>query len=107
MQRAILELSIMPIEVYIDGQYCPVLPSHYKTTAIIRGDSLVPAISAASILAKVSRDREMCILDFQYPGYGFAIHKGYPTARHLEQLQRLGPCDIHRKTFGPVVAVLH
>ena len=106
MQRAILQLSIVPIEVYIDGQHCPVLPDHYKTTAIVRGDSLVPAISAASILAKVTRDREMRVLDAQYPGYGFAIHKGYPTAKHLERLRSQGPCVIHRKTFAPVAAIL-
>lgn len=113
MQRAVLQLavvdvieSMMPIEVYIDGQHCPVLPKHYKTRALVRGDDLMPAISAASILAKVTRDREMLALDAQYPGYGFAVHKGYPTARHLEQLRRLGPCEIHRKTFGPVAELL-
>jgi ribonuclease HII len=73
---------------------------------VIKGDSQVPAIAAASILAKVSRDREMQLLDAQYPGYGIAGHKGYPTAIHLEALRRLGPTPIHRRSFGPVRALL-
>jgi ribonuclease HII len=69
---------------------------------VVKGDSQVPAIAAASILAKVSRDREMAELDSIYPGYGIAGHKGYPTAVHLEALRRLGPTPIHRRSFGPV-----
>jgi ribonuclease HII len=106
MRRAIVQLSLMPTAVYIDGQHCPQLPTHYKATAIVRGDSLVPAISAASILAKVTRDREMVALDQAYPGYEFAIHKGYPTTRHLDLLQSLGPCQIHRRLFRPINLLL-
>ncbi|MNY37205.1 Ribonuclease HII [compost metagenome] len=73
---------------------------------MVKGDSQVPAIAAASILAKVSRDREMQLLDAQYPGYGIAGHKGYPTAVHLEALRRLGPTPIHRRSFGPVRELL-
>ena len=74
--------------------------------AIVQGDNLVEAIGAASILAKVARDEEMIALDQIYPGYGFAQHKGYPTSAHRAQLVRLGACDIHRKSFAPVAAVL-
>jgi ribonuclease HII len=70
----------------------------------VRGDSLEPAISAASILAKTARDAEMLALDARFPGYGFARHKGYPTPDHLEALARLGPCKIHRLSFAPVRA---
>ncbi len=69
---------------------------------MVRGDSLVPAISAAAILAKVTRDREMAAFDELYPGYGFAAHKGYGTRQHLEALDTLGPCPIHRTSFKPV-----
>jgi ribonuclease HII len=68
----------------------------------VKGDSLVPAIAAASVLAKVTRDREMAAMDLEYPGYGFAKHKGYPTPEHLKALALLGVCPIHRKTFAPV-----
>ncbi len=104
MQRAVEGLSITPRLVLIDGNRCPVL--QVPSTAVIKGDSQVPAIAAASILAKVSRDREMQQLDAQYPGYGIAGHKGYPTAVHLEALRRLGPTPIHRRSFGPVRALL-
>jgi ribonuclease HII len=70
--------------------------------AIVGGDACVPAISAASILAKTARDAEMRLLDERYPGYGFAQHKGYCTAEHLERLRVLGPCAIHRRSFAPV-----
>jgi len=73
---------------------------------VIQGDAQVPAIAAASILAKVSRDREMCALDLCYPGYGLSAHKGYPTPNHLEALQRLGPTVIHRRSFAPVRLLL-
>jgi len=72
----------------------------------VKGDALVAAISAASILAKVTRDREMLELDEQYPGYGLAKHKGYPTKDHLAALQALGPCEIYRRSYGPVKKLL-
>ncbi|MDO6748758.1 ribonuclease HII, partial [Gilvimarinus sp. 1_MG-2023] len=75
-------------------------------TAVIKGDSLVQSIAAASVLAKVSRDREMVALDRVYPGYGFAKHKGYGTQAHLQALQELGPCAIHRRSYAPVKALL-
>ena len=100
MQRAVDELSIKPTAALIDGNRCPQLCC--PSTAIIKGDDSVPAIGAASILAKVSRDREMLIYDKKYPGYGFAQHKGYGTKKHLMALQRLGVTDIHRKSFAPV-----
>ncbi len=100
MRRSVLQLSVAPTIVYIDGQHCPVLP--YPTHAIIKGDSLVQAISAASILAKVYRDRLMMQYHQQYPAYGFDRHKGYPTASHRLILASLGPCPIHRQSFAPV-----
>ena len=72
----------------------------------MRGDATVPAISAASILAKVARDQEMTMLERRFPGYGFARHKGYPTAAHLDALAHLGPCPAHRRSFAPVAALL-
>lgn len=100
MQRAVEGLSVMPKLALIDGNRCPLLA--VPSAAVVKGDSQVPAIAAASILAKVSRDREMLQLDAQYPGYGFAQHKGYPTPVHLEALRRLGPTPIHRRSFAPV-----
>ncbi len=100
MQRAVVQLSVVPKLALIDGKHCPLLPC--PTQAIIKGDQTVPAISAASILAKVTRDQEMCELDKLYPGYGFAIHKGYPTRAHQQALQRLGVSPIHRRSFAPV-----
>ncbi len=100
MRRAVLSLQLVPTLVLIDGNRCPELP--IETRAIIKGDSLVPAISAASIIAKVARDREMVEFDRIYPGYGFARHKGYGTAEHLAGLKRLGPTPIHRWSFAPV-----
>ena len=104
MQRAVEGLSITPKLAMIDGNRCPQLA--VPSAAVVKGDSKVPAIAAASILAKVSRDREMQALDRQYPGYGIAGHKGYPTAVHLEALQRLGPTPVHRSSFGPVRRLL-
>ena len=104
MQRAVTSLSTMPHEVIIDGNRCPQLPM--RARAIIKGDLSEPAISAASILAKVSRDREMLYYDEIYPGYGLAGHKGYPTKAHCSALEQLGVTPIHRKTFGPVARVL-
>jgi ribonuclease HII len=100
MKRAVEQLSPAPHLALIDGNHSPSLDCEVKT--IVQGDSLVPAISAASILAKVSRDRLMEKMHQQYPGYGFDQHKGYPTAGHLRQLQEMGPCEIHRKSFAPV-----
>ncbi|MCJ8169729.1 ribonuclease HII [Atopomonas sediminilitoris] len=100
MQRAVTGLTLAPKRVLIDGNRCPQLPM--PAMAVVKGDSRVPAIAAASILAKVSRDREMVALDAQYPGYGIAGHKGYPTAEHLAALERLGVTPIHRRSFGPV-----
>jgi ribonuclease HII len=100
MQRAVLALSVTPDEALIDGNQCPALPM--KATALVNGDSLEPAISAASILAKVARDRVMVELDAVYPGYGLAAHKGYGTRAHLAALQSLGPTPIHRRSFAPV-----
>ena len=104
MQRAVEGLSVTPRLALIDGNRCPRLA--VPCSAVVKGDSHVPAIAAASILAKVSRDREMHELDRQYPGYGLAVHKGYPTAMHLQALRTLGPTPIHRRSFAPVRALL-
>ena len=104
MQRAIAGLAIRPTEVLIDGNRCPDLP--YPSRAIIQGDSKIQEISAASIVAKVARDHEMTLLDERYPGYGFAKHKGYGTKVHMDALAKLGPCEIHRRSFAPVAALL-
>ncbi|AIU74948.1 ribonuclease HII [Hafnia alvei FB1] len=104
MQRAVAGLSIEPDFVLIDGNRCPKLPM--ASQAVVKGDSRVAEISAASILAKVTRDREMAVLDAQFPDYGFAQHKGYPTAFHLERLAQLGATEHHRRSFGPVKRVL-
>ena len=100
MQRAVEGLSVTPKLALIDGNRCPKLS--VPSAPVIGGDAQVPAIAAASILAKVSRDREMQALDLIYPGYGLAGHKGYPTPAHLEALRRLGPTPIHRRSFAPV-----
>lgn len=100
MERAVAALGLSPDEALVDGNRCPVLPCPAR--AIVKGDAKEPAISAASILAKVSRDREMIALDARYPGFGFRTNKGYPTPFHLEALRRLGPTPCHRLSFGPV-----
>jgi ribonuclease HII len=100
MQRAVEGLAVTPKLALIDGNRCPKLS--VPSAPVVQGDASVPAIAAASILAKVSRDREMQALDLVYPGYGLASHKGYPTPKHLEALQRLGPTIIHRRSFAPV-----
>jgi ribonuclease HII len=100
MQRAVNALSIKPQHVQVDGTFCPKLDC--TTEAIIRGDTLIPAISAASILAKVARDRLLIEYDQQYPQYGFAKHKGYGTTEHLLALKQFGVSPIHRKTFAPI-----
>ena len=104
MQRAVAGLSIVPELALIDGNRCPHLA--VPCQAIVKGDDRVPAIAAASILAKVARDTEMQELDRQYPGYGMAGHKGYPTKQHLLALQTLGATPIHRRSFKPVQQAL-
>lgn len=104
MHRAVMALSMQPELVLVDGNQAPRLA--YPVTTVIRGDATEPPISAASILAKVARDAEMCDLDKQYPGYEFSLHKGYPTRAHIEALQRQGICPIHRRSFGPVQRVI-
>jgi ribonuclease HII len=104
MQRAVAALSLAPELVLVDGNHCPRLAC--PAQAIVKGDSLVPAISAASILAKVSRDREMLDLDARYPGYGLAQHKGYPSKAHLAALQALGASPVHRRSYAPVRRLL-
>lgn len=100
MKRAVEALSIVPEHVLVDGIHAPKL--NCPVTTIIKGDQSEPAIAAASILAKVARDQEMVALEEQYPGYGFAKHKGYPTKQHQQALLTLGVTDIHRRSFGPV-----
>lgn len=100
MRRAVDCLSPTPSEALIDGLHCPKLLIPCR--AIVKGDSSVAAISAASILAKTARDTEMLQLHQEYPQYGFDQHKGYPTAMHLDALRRYGACKIHRRSFAPV-----
>ena len=104
MQRAVAALPIQPERILVDGNRCPDFA--VEAQAVIGGDGLVSAIGAASILAKVARDRLMVQMEQDFPGYGFAGHKGYPTRIHLEALRRLGPCPAHRRSFGPVRALL-
>lgn len=100
MEMAVANLPVTPDHVLVDGNQCPSLP--YSVEAVIKGDQTIPSISAASILAKVSRDEEMIAFDAKYPGYGFAKHKGYPTRDHIIALEKLGICDIHRRSYAPV-----
>ena len=104
MCRSINALTVKPGLVLVDGQYCPDV--ELPVQAIIKGDSKIPSISAASIIAKVTRDRGMVELDRLHPGYGFAIHKGYPTKSHILALNQLGVCPIHRRSFSPVKKVI-
>ncbi len=104
MQRAVEGLRLKPHKVLVDGNRLPVL--RMLSEAIVKGDALVPAISAASILAKVHRDRWCAEVDLQYPQYGFARHKGYGTATHLAALREHGACPLHRRSFAPVAEVL-
>lgn len=104
MRRAVEGLRLKPAKVLVDGNRLPVLDM--LAEAIVGGDALIPSISAASILAKVTRDRWCAELDQQYPQYGFAAHKGYGTAVHLAALRAHGACPEHRKTFAPVTQVL-
>ena len=100
MQRAVAALTVDPEVVLVDGNLLPSFP--VPAVAVVKGDDRVPSISAASILAKVARDEEMCALAQRFPGYGFERHKGYGTAAHLRALERLGPTPIHRRSFAPV-----
>lgn len=104
MQRAVAALCHQPDRVVIDGNRCPDVP--YACEAIVKGDASEPAIAAASILAKTVRDEQMVALDQRHPAYGFARHKGYPTADHLLALHRHGVLDCHRRSFGPVRALI-
>ena len=104
MRRAVEGLRLKPVKVLVDGNRLPVLD--VLAEAIVRGDATVPSISAASILAKVQRDRWCVEIDVQYPQYGFARHKGYGTAEHLAALRAHGACPEHRRTFRPVTEVL-
>lgn len=100
MRRAVEALSVLPVEALVDGNQCPTLAC--PVFAIVKGDRDVASISAASILAKTSRDALLVELDVIYPSYGFAQHKGYGTREHLAALERYGPCAIHRRSFAPV-----
>jgi ribonuclease HII len=104
MRRAVLGLWLNPIKVLVDGNRLPVL--EVLAEAIVKGDSLVPSISAASILAKVHRDRWCAELHVQFPQYGFAAHKGYGTEQHMAALRKHGACPEHRRSFAPVAEVL-
>lgn len=101
MFRAFSGLGLQPDHILVDGLYIPDIKG-FKINAIVKGDSLVPEISAASIIAKVERDRYMCELDTKYPQYNLRKHKGYPTKEHIELLKTHGVIDIYRKSFRPV-----
>ncbi|MFT4517822.1 MAG: ribonuclease HII [Halioglobus sp.] len=104
MHRAVQQLDPQPGYVLVDGNRLPCWD--YPSEPVVGGDDRVPAIAAASILAKVQRDSELVALDEEYPGYGFAAHKGYPTKAHLQALQSLGATPVHRRSFAPVKKVL-
>lgn len=100
MQRAYITMQKEATHVYVDGLHCPAI--QVPCTAVVKGDQLIAEISAASILAKVSRDTEMEAHHIELPHYGFNQHKGYPTAKHIAALQEYGPCKLHRKSYKPV-----
>jgi ribonuclease HII len=109
MRRALLGLRVAPAHVVVDGNRCPELGGlgfECTSEAVVRGDATVASVSAASIIAKVARDAHMRELEDLHPGYGFAVHKGYPTAAHLDALRRLGPSEVHRRSFAPVQSCL-
>lgn len=105
MKRAYLGLSVKPDWIQVDGNRYPPIDAPGET--IVGGDAKVAEISAASILAKVARDSEMGLLDALYPGYGFVLHKAYPTADHLARLRQLGITPMHRRTFAPIARLLN
>jgi ribonuclease HII len=104
MQRAVQGLALLPDHVLVDGLHCPAVAC--PATAVVKGDSKVPAIAAASILAKTARDAEMLRLDREYPQYAFARHKGYPTAEHMALLVQHGVSPVHRRSYAPVKKLL-
>jgi ribonuclease HII len=104
MKRAVQNLNPQPTLALVDGNRAP--PLSCKVETIIKGDAKSLSIAAASIIAKVTRDRIMIEMDAQFPGYGFAVHKGYGTAIHAAALVQLGPCSEHRKSFKPIAALL-
>lgn len=104
MKRAVEMLPVLPDEVVVDGLHCPEVSAPAR--AVVGGDASIRAVSAASILAKTARDAEMLRLHAQFPEYGLDRHKGYPTPEHLAVLRRLGPCEIYRKSFSPVRALV-
>jgi len=104
MRRAVAGLQTVPDHALVDGNQCPLLDCPVQ--AVVKGDRRVAAISAASILAKVTRDREMIELDRRYPGYGLAQHKGYPSRSHIEALERLGVTPLHRRSYAPVRRII-
>ncbi|MDZ7736428.1 MAG: ribonuclease HII [Gammaproteobacteria bacterium] len=104
MKRAFTAMDMMPDHALVDGNHCPGLGCSVEP--VVNGDSLIPSISAASIIAKVYRDREMIELDRRYPGYDFARNKGYPTRAHIDALHRLGVTPVHRRSFRPVADCL-
>lgn len=107
MRRAVERLPVWPAQLRVDGLQAPRLPGYPgRVETLVRGDQRCPAIAAASILAKLTRDAELLALDQRYPAYGFAQHKGYPTAAHRAALRRHGPCPAHRRSFRPVQAAL-
>jgi ribonuclease HII len=106
MQRAVERLTLVPAHVIVDGNRLPAFDARYSVEARVKGDQSVPSVSAASIIAKVCRDRLMRRSDRRFPGYGFASNFGYPTQAHIEALGRLGPCPIHRRSFAPVRGAL-
>ena len=105
MKRAVEALTVRPDHVLVDGNKLPTW--EYSAEAVVGGDGTVPAISAASILAKVTRDQELIAFDAEYPEYGFAKHKGYPTAQHMAAIKAHGILPIHRRSFGPIARLLN
>ena len=104
MRRAVESLGVVPDEVLLDGEHCPAL--NIPARGVVDGDAKIKVISAASILAKTARDDEMRRLHERFPQYGFAEHKGYPTPQHLEALRRYGVCEVYRRSFAPVRALI-